>query len=792
LSGLSCKNRTNTGIIILTIICCVLLQTGRLDAQSEWRESESEHFKIIYQEYYSDLIPHLLRSAENSLATLKQIFDYEPKNKILIIAYDFYDYGFGSTTTIPQDVIRLEIEPFEPGYENIPYNDRFQWVISHELVHVLVDDNASSIEKTFRSIFGKVEPEQNQPLTVLYSLLTNYNRYTPRWHQEAIAVFMETWLSGGYGRILGNFDEMYFRTLVLNKIKFSSDLKLDAMDSQNSFLLESIFYLYGARFAAYLAVKYGPDKLIDWFKTKSNECYASYVARFKDDFGIDFNEAWNNFIETEKKFQNSNITKVEENKLTALDVLNDKPMGWVTKPYYYKNSILFGYDKPGKLASVTKLNLKSHHYKYISTLPTPSLLQVASTAFDDSLGYFFYTTNNSQFYRDIWVMDIKSGDKKELFKDARAGDLTVSPVTHELWGMEHSGGKMFLVYSPLPYNELIPLVTFSPGDNVYELSVSPFGKYLAAVLHRKDGEQSIILASCAGLKEGKGFQFQTLYTKGSPEDPSWSSDGKYIFWSAYTNGVSNIYKYDVKSSSVEPITNVVSGLFKPIYLNEDSLFVFKFTTNGFVPVIIPNKQAEGLAAIDYYGEKIVDQNPKITSWALGPADEKEADLKIDSTDYSGIGNLHLNTIIPEVTGFQSQKVLGIYAHIADPLLFNDLTLEFGVSPFDRKPGEPLYHFKGKYEYKKKYEVALDYNAPDFYDLFNNRKRGMIGTKLTLADTYYWIYDNPLKVQQKTEVDYYTGIKSLNDNLVQVSQSDFIVAQTNLNSKDLRRSIGSVE
>ena len=58
----------------------------------------------------------------------------------------------------------------EPGYESIPYNERFQWIISHELVHIVVNDHSSNIESFARSLFSKVVPEQIQPLTIIYSL----------------------------------------------------------------------------------------------------------------------------------------------------------------------------------------------------------------------------------------------------------------------------------------------------------------------------------------------------------------------------------------------------------------------------------------------------------------------------------------------------------------------------------------------------------------------------------------------------------------------------------------------
>ena len=71
-----------------------------------------------------------------------------------------------------------------------------------------------------------------------------------------------------------------------------------------------------------------------------------------------------------------------------------------------------------------------------------------------------------------------------------------------------------------------------------------------------------------------------------------------------------------------------------------------------------------------------------------------------------------------------------------------------------------------------------------------RKRGMIGTKVRLGHTHYWVYDNPLKIKQQTEVALYRDVEFINDNLVQVSQPDFMVAQSIFDLKNQRRSIGS--
>ena len=778
---------------LLFLFISILSICGSSPAQGEWLEQESENFKIIYRTNHAHLVPQLFHSAETALTVLSDLFAYTPTEKIIINTYDAYDYGYGAATSAPQNFIRLEIEPMEPGYETVPYNERFQWIISHELVHIVVNDHSSDIESFARSFFSKVVPEQIQPLTIIYSLLTNFNRYTPRWHQEAIAVFWETWMNGGFGRTLGSFDEMYFRSLFLDNEKFPTENEVDTKLTHNSFLLETIFYIYGSRFATFLTLKYGPDKLLSWFRTEPGEFYQKFTSKFYDVYGTDMIDEWNEFTSFEKDFQATNIKKLNSSPLTEIKRISEENFGWVTQPYLDKmgSNVLFGFHRSHQLAEIQKLNLKYRLSEEIASLPTPSMLQVSSTAFDKNLGLFFYTTNNNQLYRDLWMLDLEKLEKKLLFKDCRVGSLTISPATHELLGVEHSASMASLVYSLYPFNTLGTLIQFDIGEEVQQLSVSPSGKYLAAVLHQSSGDQKIILLDMDLVKSGKKIKYEVLYSSGSPENISWSADEQYIFWNAYTSGVSNIYRLNIPSLRVDVLSHTLRGLFRPLCVSQDSVFAFEFTSSGFVPVMIANKPAEHVPAISYLGQLVLDKYPNLMDYNLPSAVEGQQKISLEPEErYNGLSNLSLQTFVPVISGFQSQKVLGFYGHIADPVLTHDLNFEFGYSPFKENPLGPKFHVKIKYDYKKQFEIGLDHNATDFYDLFNKRKRGMIGSKLRLGHTYYWTYDNPLKIKQQTEVALYRGIEFINDNLTKVSQPDFLVAQTSFDLKNQRRSIGS--
>ncbi len=761
--------------------------------KADWYEKDSEHFRLIYRESHAHLANHILSSAENSLKRLIPIFDYKLTDKIIINTYDVSDYGFGATTNIPQKYIRLEIEAFEPGYEAVPYNERIQWLLSHELVHIVVNDEKSDLEAVIRDLFRRVPPEKTQPFTTIYSVLGNFTRYAPRWYHEGIAVFMETWLSGGYGRTLGNFDEMYFRTLIHENKKFPSHRYIETVLSHESIFLENNYYFYGTRFVSFLAIKYGVNKVIDWFKTYPDQNLTGFIGKFSDTFGSDFNEGWNEFAIAENKFQKENIKILKSSNLTTINKLSKTDFGWVTQPYYDSKtlSVIYGYHPSAKLATLQKFHLLTRNSEYLTSLPTPSMYQVASTAFDESNNLFFFTTNNNKLFRDVWVIDLFTKEKKLLFSDSRIGNITVSPHTQDFWGVQQQGGLSTLVISPYPYQSIEPVFSFDFGEELSHLSVSKSGEQLLGILHRSSGQQSLILFDTNNLLSSKPLSFQILTSEGSPENPSWSEDGKRIYWNAYTNGVSNLYSYSFIDSKITALTNCLTGLFKPIEITPDSLFAFEFTTDGFIPVMIANKPALYLPAIKYYGQKIIDRDPKLYDWVLKDAAITVDQRKFTSEEtYNGLKNLHLHSLVPVISGFQNQVVLGLFTHVSDPLLLHDFIMELGISPFNETPNIPFFHFRLKYDYKQRFYIEYAYNGPDFFDLFNSRKRGMIGSKFKLNHTYYWLYDKPHTIKQEASLSLYTGVEFINDNLVRVSQPDFGVLVYNLTSKNLRRTIGS--
>lgn len=779
------RSKKRIYFVIISTILILVITTRDYFPQSEWQEKETTNFKIIYKSSHSYLADYLISCAEKSFSKLEKIFGYKPSEKIILNSFDLYDYGFGEATSIPQNYIHIEIEPFEPGYENVPYNERFQWIINHELIHIFYNDQSNKFESAARTLFSKVAPDQSNPVTIPFSVITNYNRYSPTWFQEGIATYLETWLGGGFGRVLGSFDEMFFRSMVLENKNFPTPLKLDSVLPNDSFLLEMIYYLYGARFASHLALKYGNTTFLNLYKTNNTDFNKNFAGRFNSNFGVSLNDAWNNFLLEEKEFQQKNIEKLNKAPLTKVKQLASESFGWVSQPFYDKrsNNIYYSFHAKGALAKICRFNLADNKFEELYSLPTPSLSQVSSTAFDPTAGLYFFTTNNNQLFRDLSVLDIHTNKVALLLDNERVGSLSISPATKALWGVRHNGGEASIVYSEYPYREFKTLRNFPIGEEIYNLAVSPAGRYLAVTMHKSSGEQLLLLVDLQNLDDVKIIQ-----DSGSPDNPSWSGDEKTIYFNSYLTGVSNIFQYTLSDNKTLAVTHTLKGLFKPVEISPEKLFAFEFSSEGFIPVLFNKDKIKDLPAINYLGQQVFEKNEEVKDYLINISSNTAYSPAGEA--YSGMNNIKIQAFIPVVSGFQSSLVFGFFNRIADPLLFHDFSLETGYSVYQKAGSLPKFHLKARYEYKKELIIGFQYNAPDFYDLFNERKRGMIGEKYYLGHDYYWVYDNPLKVRQKSEVALYRGVEFLNDNLVPVSQPDFMVAQTNFNSKYLRRSIGS--
>jgi hypothetical protein len=772
-------------IVYIILFAFIIFFPGISAGAPKWYIVETEEFRFIYQKEYRHLVPQIIVKAETALYTLKKIFSYTPYEKINILIQNTKDTGGGGATSLPHNLIQIEVSPFTLDYEFTRFDSHFQWLLSHELTHIVMNDHAPAAEKGLRKLFGKVQPSKHDPLTIPFGLLTNYSRFTPIWHQEGIATFMETWLNGGYGRVFGNFDEMFFRTMVYENIPFMPVKKIDFADN-DSFLISTTSYFYGLRFMSWLTIHYDLDKLFKWMNiTPETQKYnIHFRKKFAQIFGKSIDKAWDDFFEDEKKFQKKNLEKIGKYPVSPVKKLCP-PMGWVTKGYLdaAKQYFIFGTHKPHELSSVKKLDIKTGEITELHTLPSADIRQVASTAFDKENGSFFYTTHNAKGYRDVWTVNVDTGESRLLFPISGMGELAVNPKDHSLWGVNIINGMSIISVSHFPYKKITHLLPLKTETILAHLAISPDGNKIAATLHKANGEQEIILIDLNALLK-KQLLYVSVSNAGNPEHPEWSEDGKYLYWDAYTSGVANIFRMDMNTLKAEALTNVNTGIFHPSFLDSDRIIAFYFTSSGFMPCIIKQSTSASLAAIDHLGQKVLKKSPEVKNWRLFPEKQRFETVSKNFADkeklYQGMKYLRLDTLIPTVNAIRNECVVGLYTEFTDHLLNHRIINKIGFGASEEK-----FHIESSYEYRDIFYVEYGHSPASFYDLVNERKVNVYGDSILCEYKKWWIYDKPSTLEEWFYIEFNKGIEENNENGI-------VNLGTGFSGKRLRKTIGSID
>ena len=732
-------------------------------AEAQLYEYDTPNMRLIYTgEAGKFLVKYAGQCFENALSWNSKLYDYHTDEKTTVLVYDLNDFGNAGTGTIPRNHIILSVAPLDYEYETAPANERFNTTFNHELVHMVTLDQSTSGDRFFRTIFGgKVGESSDDPETILYAFLTDPRRSTPRWWKEGIAVYLETWMAGGIGRAMGGYDEMVFRTKVLENEPIYDLLSLESEGTQTDFQVGANSYLYGTRFMNYLALKYGPEKLIEWTSRRDGSD-AYFTSDFNRIYNLPLSDAWNQWIEFEKVFQQKNLEILQGNPVTEYRPLSAKPLGGLSRAFYNQpgHKIYCAIDYPGQVAQIVSIDTRTGEIDKIHDVKSEALYYVTSLAYDPDSGTLFYTTDNNE-WRSLYSLDIKSGDSKLLLKEQRIGDLVFNHTDKSLWGIRHYNGQSTIVRIPYPYSEWNQIYSWPFGQDLYNIDLSHDGRFLTGALAEINGQQLLVKLDTDSLMNGN-FSYDTLFNFENtiPANFSFSDDGNYLYGTSYYSGVSNIYRYDFSKRDMDIMSNTETGLFRPSPVSNDSLLAFMYTDKGFQPVMIANKTAANVSAINLLGQQVVEEHPVVKQWIAPPPSSVNIDSLITGwDDYTVFKHFGVVSFYPVVLGYKDYFSYGLKVNLADPIGFQNVNLVASYSPYNQLNMNERFHLDFIYSYLNwKFESTL--NRADFYDLAGPTKVSMKGYSAGLEYKKSLIYDKPLFMDYSIHTTYYGNLERL--------------------------------
>ncbi len=725
------------------------------------------------------LVPYIGRAFENSIAAHERRFRWKPWEPVTVLLKDFSDYGNAAALGSPSDMVLLDVAPLSLSMETFSPGERFFTLTNHELAHVATIDVWNKRDAAWRRFLGgKPAPLQKHPESILYNFLTTPRNLSPRWYMEGSAVFFETWMAGGLGRAQGAYDEMVWRAKMHDNVRVFSPLGLESEGTQTDFQVGANSYLYGTRFMSYLALTYGPEKFADWLR-RPEDSKAFYASQFKHVFGKNLDDAWDDWLAFERKFQAENLSNLAQYPLTDAKHLSPTGLGSMSRGFVDEktNSLIAAFRYSGKIGFLGRMDLATGKLSHLTDLDGMMLYKVTSTAFDPASRDLFYVNQNYAF-RDLYAINVDSGKKRRLLKDARIGDLAFNRADNSLWGIRHQNGFVTMVRMDPPYNEFHQVKTFRYGEIVFDLDISPDGNLIAASYGGIDGKQSVKVWTRSDLEAGNaGEPVASLSLEPSvPENFTFTPDGKALLGNSYYTGVSNIFRFDIATGKYDVLTNAATGFFRPQLRPDGSMLVYDYTGEGFNPSIVVPETKTDLANIRFLGTEVIKKWPELKEWGVGsPAKIPLDDLVTNRGTYKPTQRMRFDAHYPIVSGYDRQPAFGYYMHIADPMQFHQLSINASVSPVKIKGGE-RFHFDAEYQ-TPNWKFEYWHNLADVYDLAGPVLRSRKGDAVIVSYNKPIIYDQPRQLDVFGSAAAYFG-------LLQLPSAQNVVSPKNLRSAEL--------
>jgi hypothetical protein len=438
-------------------------------------------------------------------------------------------------------------------------------------------------------------------------------------------------------------------------------------------------------------------------------------------------------------------------------------LGSISRPYYdpRRNSIVAAFRYPGVAAYVGEMSLADGSIKPLVDVKGPMLYRVTSLAYDAGSGTAFYTTNNNAGFRDVMALDVATGRTRMLFKNARIGDLVFDHADRSLWGIRHLNGIVTLERMPYPYTQYNQVHSWPYGEIVYDLDLSPDGKWLSGSHTAVNGDQALQLIPTEALLAGDAtpaasFDFGTAV----PEGFVFSADGASLYGSSYYTGVSNIYRYDIATKKIEALSNAETGFFRPLPLPDGRLLAFDYGGQGLVPGFIDGKPREDLAAIVFLGAQIADAHPVVKGWNVGSPAKIDLDkLVVKRGAYDSLREIGLQSFYPVVQGYKDSWAYGMHANWADPIGLDKITTTLAYTPGSELPKFERLHFDALWKHRG-FRLRYQHNDADFYDLFGPTKTSRRGNAWTFGYQKALIFDVPRTLDMDVSLQVFNNLDTL--------------------------------
>jgi hypothetical protein len=551
-----------------TVACCaVRVASAQLPPNDDWRTLQTQHFRVHFTPPLEQEARRAAVNAERAYAALSTEL-VPPRGTIDLVVSDNVDYVNGYATPFPSNRIVVFTHPPSDASGLRSYDDWNSLVITHELAHIFHLDRARGIWRVGQAIFGR------NPL--LFP-----NAYEPSWVVEGLAVYFESRLTG-YGRLEGSEHSMVARAAALaNRIPTLQELS----PGTSRFPGGEVVYIYGSLLFDYLSRTRGPGSIRDFVERGSKTPLPFLLTPIsRGAFGMSFQTAW-------EHWRDSLIREVSTPREMMPGWRQVTTAGRVAlfPRWLGDTALIYAGNKGREVPSAYQVSLSGKERalgRRNGTSPNVPLSDGGILFSQPDFLDPYHIRNDLYVQRGGSEIRLTHGARLSA-PDARADGLIVA--------VQDVPGTTRLVRVTRNGRTIVPLTETNRDQQWSDPRWSPDGSRIAAVVQSR-GRSHIAILDADG-KQIDAFGGSHSVNSG----PSWSSDGRRIYFSSERSGLPQIYVADVSSfsPSVARVTDAATGVFSPeVSPDRTKLATLLFSADGYHVGVAPLTEPLRLSPAD--------------------------------------------------------------------------------------------------------------------------------------------------------------------------------------------------
>ena len=556
--------------LLAVILVALSLSAARARAQpspaERYRTIETPHFNIHFTPPLEETARRAAVYAERAHERLSRHLT-PARGKIELILADNIDLANGSATPLPTNRITVFASP--PVFQSSLRftEDPLDLVITHELVHIFHLDRSRGIWRLLQRVTGR-------------SPFFFPNVYEPSWLVEGLAVYYESLITGA-GRVAGSEHRMIAQASALAHV-FP---RLDELSlSRPHFPYGESVYAYGSLFMDYLARTHGDSAMKTFVEAMSVQpipWVIDWAARraFRRSFTAEYRRWSDSLVRNAPPWQPPlpgwrDLT-VEGAYANFPRWLGDTALVYTGTPgreSYGAYKLTWPADAP---TSPIRERLGRRNTRSPNTVLRNGDLLYSEIEYRDP-----YTLRS-----DLYIQRARGGTRRLTrgarlaHPDARGDGLIVA--------VQSIPGATRLALVAADGGSITPITTGTLDEHWSEPRWSPDGRYIAAVRWRRGGTSEVVIVDTTGRIVQTLVRERALNTT-----PSWSRDGRSVYFTSDRAGLPNLYRAPFDSSAAprmfQMVSSAVTGLLEAEPSPNDSVVAaVVFKADGYHLGIAP-------------------------------------------------------------------------------------------------------------------------------------------------------------------------------------------------------------